>query len=201
MTRKLAASFFLRSDVVRISRDLLGRMLLTRAASGALTGGLIVETEAYRGATDRASHAYGNRLTKRTEVMYRRGGIAYVYLCYGLHALFNIITNREGIPDAVLVRAVRPVYGIELMRRRRGGGRPDAELASGPGALTQALGIGLKHNGISVRGDVIWLEPGVRVPPAQIAAGPRIGVHYAGADARRPWRFWMRDQDRAEISR
>jgi DNA-3-methyladenine glycosylase len=193
MGRKLAAAFYLRSDVLAISRELLGRMLWTRIGRGSLTGGIITETEAYRGVTDRASHAYGNRRTRRTEVMFRRGGVAYVYLCYGLHALFNIITNREDIPDAVLIRAIRPVYGIERMRKRRGQPRPDASLAAGPGALSQALGIGLRHNGISLLGDVIWLEDGLRVRPAQIACGPRIGVPYAGADARRPWRFWIRD--------
>jgi len=190
--RKLPAPFFLGSDVAQISRDLLGRMLVTRIGREPLTAGIIVETEAYGGASDRASHAYGNRRTKRTEVMFCQGGIAYVYLCYGLHSLFNIITNQEGIPDAVLIRAIHPVRGIEVMLRRRRKARLDGALASGPGALSQALGIGLKHNGISVLGDTIWLETGVRVRPEEIASGPRIGVDYAGADARRPWRFWIR---------
>ena len=191
-SRRLPASFFLRSDVARIARDLLGRVLATRIGRGPLTAGMIVETEAYGGALDRASHAYGNRRTARTEVMFRRGGIAYVYLCYGLHSLFNIITNREGVPDAVLIRAIRPLRGIERMLRRRGKARVDGSLTSGPGALAQALGISREQNGLSLQGNTIWLETGIRVRPAEIATGPRIGVDYAGADARRPWRFWLR---------
>ncbi len=189
---KLAESFYLRSDVLHISRDLLGRMLVARGESGPPVGGMIVETEAYRGTTDRASHAYGNRRTKRTETMFHRGGIAYVYLCYGIHCLFNIVTNREGVPDAVLIRAIRPVQGIDLMLQRRGKAHLDATLTDGPGSLTQALGIGLKHNGTSLLGNTIWLEPGIRIRSSQIACGPRIGVQYAGADALRPWRFWIR---------
>lgn len=198
--RKLPASFFLRSDVLQIGRELLGRMLVTRIGRAPLTAGIIVETEAYAGASDRASHAYGNRRTRRTEVMFHRGGIAYVYLCYGLHSLFNIITNREGIPDAVLIRAIHPVQGIETMLRRRRKPRADDTLTCGPGALSQALGIGLAHNGLSLQGSTIWLEAGVRVRPGQIACGPRIGVDYAGADARRPWRFWIRDGVAAGIA-
>ena len=193
MTTKLAESFYLRSDVLRISRDLLGRMILVRVGRGPPAGGIIVETEAYRGVTDRASHAYGNRRTKRTEIMFRRGGIAYVYLCYGIHSLFNIITNQEGVPDAVLIRAIRPVQGIDLMLKRRGKPRPDRSLAAGPGTLTQALGIGLKHNMISVADNIIWMESGPRIQGLRIDSGPRIGVQYAGKDAQCPWRFWVRN--------
>jgi len=195
MACKLTASFFLQADVVKIGRELLGKMLFTRSGRRPVCGGIIVETEAYGGARDRASHAYGNRRTRRTEIMFHGGGVAYVYLCYGIHSLFNIITNKEGIPDAVLIRAIQPVHGIEVMLKRRRKARLDRALTAGPGALSQALGIGLKHNGLSVSGDVIWLEQGIRIHPAQIAAGPRIGVPYAGADAQRPWRFWIRGSE------
>lgn len=191
----LSVSFFLRPDVAQISRELLGKMMFTRVGRGPVTAGIIMETEAYGGGADRASHAYGNRRTKRTEVMFRRGGIAYVYLCYGIHSLFNIITNEAGIPDAVLIRAIQPIHGIHVMLQRRRKKGLNRSLAAGPGALSQALGIGLSHNGIGVAGNVIWLEPGIRIQPAQIASGPRIGVQYAGEDARRSWRFWVRDSE------
>ncbi len=189
MAARLPASFFARADVAQISRQLLGKLLCTRLGGAQLSAGLIVETEAYSGQSDRASHAFGNRRTQRTAVMFGRPGRAYVYLCYGMHALFNIVTNRSGIPDAVLIRALQPVRGIELMLRRRRRARLDYKLAAGPGLLTQALGIGLQHNGLSILGQNIWLEQGIE--PAQIACGPRVGVAFAGPDAARPWRFWI----------
>src|SRR6185437_5047411 len=112
-----------------------------------ITGGMIIETEAYRAPEDRASHAFGNRRTKRNEVMYHDGGRAYVYLCYGLHALFNVVTNEEGIPHAILIRAIKPEIGVEEMLRRRKKSKVDKTLASGPGTVSQALGITTKHNG------------------------------------------------------
>ncbi len=192
---KLPASFFLRTDVVKIARDLLGKFLYTRIGGDAVTGGMIVETEAYRAPHDRASHAYGNKLTRRTAVMYRRGPVAYVYLCYGLHWLFNIITNVEGIPHAVLIRAIQPARGVDLMLARRGKKQHDRRLTSGPGALAQALGICGRHSGISLVGREIWLEEGVRVAPGMICVSPRIGVAYAGKDARLPWRFYIRGNE------
>lgn len=191
-SHKLTASFFLRLDVVKISRDLLGKCLFTRIGNNAVTGGIIVETEAYAAPHDRASHAYGGKCTKRTEVMYRRGPVAYVYLCYGLHWLFNIITNLEGIPHAVLIRAIQPVKGIDLMLERRGKIKYDYRLTSGPGAVAQALGICGRHSGVSLLGRQIWLEKGIKVSPAMICSSPRIGVSYAGKDARLPWRFFIR---------
>jgi len=190
---KFSAAFFRRADVVRISRDLLGQYLFTRIGGRIVTGGRIVETEAYAGATDRASHAYGNRRTRRTAVMYAAGGVAYVYLCYGLHSLFNIITSVEGVPHAVLIRALEPTHGIPLMLQRRHKTRLDRTLTAGPGALAQALGITVLHSGQSLLGNEIWLEQGVKLRPAQIVSTTRVGVDYAGADARRPWRFRVRD--------
>jgi len=191
-SRRLTAPFFLRPDVVGISRELLGKCLFTRINHCAVTGGIIVETEAYAGPQDRASHAYNNRFSKRTEVMYRRGPVAYVYLCYGLHWLFNIITNVEGVPHAVLIRAIQPVKGTKLMLERRGKSRLDCRLTSGPALLSQALGICGRHSGTSLLGHEIWLEEGINVPPGMICSSPRIGVSYAGQDARLPWRFYVR---------
>ncbi|MFH1968923.1 MAG: DNA-3-methyladenine glycosylase [Verrucomicrobiota bacterium] len=200
---KLPAAFFRRPDVVRISRDLLGQYLFTRIGGRTVTGGRIVETEAYAGATDRASHAYGNRRTRRTAVMYEAGGVAYVYLCYGLHALFNIITSVEGIPHAVLIRALEPTHGIPVMLKRRRKVRLsspkrfaqaglDRTLTAGPGALAQALGITVRHSGQSLQGNEIWLEKGITIRPKQVVATTRVGVDYAGADAKLPWRFRVR---------
>lgn len=189
---KLPVSFFRRPDVVQISRELLGHYLFTRVGNQ-VTGGIIVETEAYAGARDRASHAYGNRRTRRTEVMFRPGGVAYVYLCYGVHALFNIVTNVEGVPDALLVRALEPTHGAEIMLGRRNKSQLDRSLTAGPGALSEALGIGLCHSGTSVAGNEIWLQAGVSIRPDQVEAGPRVGVQYAGPDAKRLWRFRVRD--------
>lgn len=191
-SQRLTASFFLRPDVVQISRELLGKRLFTRIGNGAISGGLIVETEAYAGPQDRASHAYGNRLTKRTAVMYRAGPVAYVYLCYGLHWLFNIVTNVEGIPHAVLVRAIEPTTGQKLMLKRRKKRLLDCRLTSGPGAVAQALGIRGCHSGISLLGKTIWLEEGNHVSSAMICAAPRIGVWYAGQDAFLSRRFFIR---------
>lgn len=191
--RPLSLNFYRRADVVRISRDLLGQYLFTCIGGQGLTGGRIVETEAYAGATDRASHAYGNRRTRRTAIMYSAGGVAYVYLCYGLHSLFNIITGVAGVPHAVLIRALEPTHGIPIMLQRRRKLRLDWTLTSGPGALAQALGITVRHSGQSLLGDEIWLEKGIKLRPEQVVATTRVGVDYAGPHAKRPWRFRVRD--------
>jgi DNA-3-methyladenine glycosylase len=186
---KLPREFYTRPDVLAIARDLLGQVLVVRARDGRRVSGTIVETEAYRGPEDRASHAYGGRRTRRTETMYARGGTAYVYFVYGMHHQFNVVTNVEDVPHAILVRAVVPREGIALMRRRRTG-RPDPDLASGPGKLCQALGIDLRLDGVDLLGDRVWLERGERtLARADVVTGPRVGIAYAGAWARRPWRF------------
>jgi len=191
---KLKKTFFLRPDVVQISRELLGKHLFTRLDGGSITGGIIVETEAYAGPGDRASHAYGNRRTLRNDIMYARGGVAYVYLCYGIHSLFNIITNEEEIPHAVLIRAIEPTHGVSAMLKRRGKRSADRSLTGGPGALSAALGIRCSHNGLSLFGREIWLEDrGISVNADQILSSPRVGIGYAGDDAKRPWRMRLRD--------
>ena len=188
---KRARAFYTRADVVTVARRLLGCHLVARARDGRRVSGIIVETEAYQGPEDRASHAFGGRRTRRTETMYARGGTAYVYFVYGMYHQFNVVTNVAEVPHAVLVRALEPVEGVELMRRRRGGVAPD-DLASGPGKLCIALGIDRRLDGADLLGDRIWLEAGRRVPSAAIAAGPRVGIDYARDWAARPWRFWLR---------
>ena len=186
---KLTEAFYVREDVVQISKDLLGKFLYT-SMGGIQTGGMIIETEAYAGVTDRASHAYNNRRTARTEIMYREGGTAYVYLCYGIHSLFNVVTNTEDIPHAVLIRAILPTDGIDVMLRRRGKKKLDTTLAAGPGSVSAALNIHYSHTGKNLLGDEIWIEDkGVKIRPYEIIAGPRVGVDYAGKDAFLPWRF------------
>lgn len=184
---KLPRSFYLGGDVVAIARDLLGKVLVTEI-DGHTTAGIISETEAYAGPVDRASHAFDGRRTRRNEVMYAEGGTAYVYLCYGIHHLFNVVTNSADIPHAVLIRAIHPLEGIDLMRERRGSG---ARLStSGPGTLTQALGIRTAHNGTDLLGDTIHIDDrSIVVPSNAVITGPRIGVDYAGTDALLPYRF------------
>ena len=184
--KTLPHSFYRRPGVAAIARDLLGKVLATRMG-GTRTAGIITETEAYAGETDKASHAYGGKVTGRNRVMYGPGGFAYVYLCYGIHHLFNVVTNRKGTAHAVLVRSLQPLEGREEMLRRRGGTKLTT---GGPGTLTQALGIRTEHNGADLSGPVIRIEDhGLRVREEDVLTGPRIGVDYAGADALLPYRF------------
>jgi DNA-3-methyladenine glycosylase len=188
---KLPRAFYTHPDVVRVARRLLGQLLVVSTRSGPVSG-IIVETEAYRGPEDRASHAYGGRRTLRTETMYARGGTAYVYFVYGMYHQFNVVTGVADVPHAVLVRALEPVEGLAVMRRRRGGGSLHA-LTSGPGKLCIALGIDRRHDRADLLGDRIWIEARPPVPARAIAAGPRVGIDYAEAWVDRPWRFWLRD--------
>ena len=186
---KLPAKFYKRGDVLAISKELLGKVLCTQFDDN-LTSGIIVETEAYAGETDRASHAYGGKRTQRTEIMYASGGKTYIYLCYGIHHLFNVVTNIEGIPHAILIRAIKPTKGIEIMLQRRNKKKVTPSLTAGPGALTQALGITVVNSGISLKGNLIWLEDqNIFYSNQNIIASPRVGVQYAGKDAQNSWRF------------
>lgn len=189
MEMKLAESFYTREDVVQIAKDLLGKHLMT-SFDGVVTGGVIMETEAYEGVTDRASHAYNNRRTARTEVMYARGGKAYVYLCYGIHSLFNIVTNIENVPHAILIRGIFPLTGIEMMKERTGKHEIGFNSGIGPGRVSSLLGIHYTHSGMSLLGEQIWIEDrDFKIHENEILSGPRIGVGYAGADAFLPYRF------------
>ncbi len=185
----LKASYYLNPDVVFLAKDLIGKTLCTKI-DNKLTCGIITETEAYAGVTDKASHAYGERRTNRTETMYSNGGVSYVYLCYGIHRLFNIVTNQKDIPHAILIRAIYPTTGIDEIVKRRGV-KFSKTLCVGPGKVAQALGIDLLHNNLSLTGKKIWLrDDGVLINKKDIQVGPRIGVDYAGNDALLPYRFW-----------
>jgi DNA-3-methyladenine glycosylase len=186
---KLPKSFYLRDDVTAVGRDLLGKILRTDI-DGQHTAIVITETEAYAGVTDKASHAYGDRRTRRTEPMYGPGGTAYVYLCYGIHHLFNVVTNVSGVPHAVLVRAGEPVSGLPAMLERRGKSHPGRSLLAGPGSVARALGITTALTGSSLLdGPISIFDLGLNIDEASIGTGPRIGVDYAGEDAARPYRF------------
>lgn len=189
---KLTQSFYRRTDVVRIARDLLGKWLVTDV-DGELAGGIIVETEAYSW-KERGCHAFGKKKTARNEVMFEEGGMAYVYLCYGMHHLFNVVTNVHGTPEAVLVRAIQPEIGIDVMRFRRGKLRQELHLTSGPGKLTRALGIDRKLNGKSLLDSEVWIENrGPKTTASMIQVSRRIGIDYAGDDATLPWRFSLQN--------
>lgn len=189
---KLPREFYTRSNVVAVARELLGKLLVIPAHNGRQVSGTIVEVEAYRGPQDRAAHSFGGRRTKRTETMYGIGGTAYVFFVYGMYYQFNIVTNVSDTPHAVLIRAVEPVEGIELMRKRRSG-QSDHNLTNGPGKLSIAMGIDRKLDAADLLGDRVWLEAGRTVPRSQIASGPRIGIDYAEEWIDKPWRFWIRD--------
>ncbi|CAN5139194.1 DNA-3-methyladenine glycosylase [soil metagenome] len=187
---KLEESFYHGRDVVKIAKDLLGKALFTRF-NNRIIGGIIVETEAYS-YKERGCHAYQGKKTMRNEVMFRHGGHAYVYLCYGIHNLFNVVTNEEDQADAVLIRALEPVKGIEWMKKYS---KTDSEkrITSGPGKLTKALGIDRSHNASLLWSKHLWLEDlGTKVPKSDIISSPRIGIDYAGEDALLPWRFTIK---------
>ena len=191
--KKLSRDFYLREDVVKISRELIGKFLITRM-NGVLTSGMIIETEAYNGVVDKASHAYNLRRTARNEVMYGEGGVSYVYLCYGIHHLFNIVTNKSEVPHAVLIRAVLPKEGINTVLKRRNQKKVIKTTSDGPGTISQALGIRTTHSGTSLSGNSIWVEDrNINFKKQDIVAGPRIGVDYAGEDALLPYRFRLTD--------
>lgn len=188
--KMLSEEWYLQEDVIIAAKSLLGKVLVTEF-NGLITSGIIVETEAYNGIHDKACHAYGGKRTPRTEVMYYRGGVAYVYLCYGIHHLFNIITNKEDIPDAVLIRAIQPVHGVQTMLERRKMIKLKPTLTAGPGVLSSALGIKTELSGITLSPDSgIWVEDhGISFCEDEIQTGPRVGVSYAAEDALHPWRF------------
>ena len=184
--------FYLRNDVVQIGQDLLGTVLHTRI-DNKITAGIIVETEAYCGSIDRASHAYPDKLTNRNKIMFETGGKAYIYLIYGIHYLFNIVTNKSNSPDAVLIRAIEPISGMDVMMKRRGKNSIE-RITSGPGNLSKAMGIDKSFYGEDLTGNRVWLEyaPNI-IKNMEITKTTRIGVDYAGDDAKLPWRFYVKD--------
>jgi len=203
---KLPLSFYQRDDVLQIARELLGKVLATkfppapkeslrtgRTGNGVITSGRIVECEAYDGIIDRASHAFGGRRTARNEIMYADAGTAYVYICYGIHHLFNVVTNKKEIPHAILIRAVEPLHGIKEMLKRRKKDQLDNLLTKGPGSLSVALGINAGHNGISLMSRELYIADDGFIPERKtICTSARIGVEGAGEAAKYPYRFYIK---------
>ena len=193
--KKLGYSFYSGKDVVKIAKDLIGKILITQF-DGVKTSGRIVETEAYAGAIDRASHAYGGRRTKRTEIIFADAGKAYVYLCYGIHYLFNVVTNKKDVPHAILIRAIEPLEGIDEMLRRTRKTKLDYTLTKGPGNVSKALGITTHHTGSDLFADEIFIaDDGFKINKKNIITTPRIGVDYAGEDAKLPYRFIVKGNE------
>jgi DNA-3-methyladenine glycosylase len=190
--KKLTLDFYKRTNVLEVAQELLGKILVTNR-NGIITSGRIVEVEAYNGTVDKASHAFGGRRTNRNKIMYANGGVAYVYLCYGIHDLFNVVTHTMETPHAILVRALEPVIGIDEMLKRVGKKKLDNTLTKGPGNLSKALGITTEQSGISLLGKELFIgDDGFKYDQKVIGASPRIGVDYAGKDALLPYRFFIK---------
>jgi len=189
----LPLSFYWDMHVTDVAKSLLGKLLITNFHQQ-LTIGRIVETEAYNGVEDRASHAFGGRYTPRTKTIYAQGGCAYVYLCYGIHEMFNVVTGSENTPHAILIRAIEPVTGIAIMQQRMGKNKADYSIGRGPGNVTKALGIHRQHNGrLLTETDLYIADDGFKVLPTDIVITQRIGVDYAGEDALLPYRFFLKN--------
>jgi len=195
---KLTVDFYQRENVLDISRELLGKMLVTcmpdpNTKADIVTSGIITETEAYCAPEDKASHAYNNRRTKRTETMFAAGGVSYVYLCYGIHSLFNVVTGPQNMPHAILIRAIKPILGIEHMLTRRKQSLIKPTLSAGPGVLCAALGINTVHDNIDLTGNHIWIEDHrLNIAADDIVTTQRIGISYAKEYAAMPWRFLLK---------
>ncbi len=188
----IPATHFEQADTLMLAKALIGKILVSNI-EGLSTMGRIVETEAYLGVTDKASHAFGHRKTKRTSTMYLKGGHAYVYLCYGIHHLFNIVTHEEGVPHAILIRAFEPLEGIDTMLHRRGKTKLDFTLSRGPGSVSKALGIHTQHSGLLLNSDWLYVaDDSEAYSQESVIATPRIGVGYAGVDALLPYRFLLK---------
>ena len=188
---KLPLSYYLNTNVVCLAKDLLGKVIYTNI-NQQITSGIIIETEAYKSVNDKASHAYLKRRTPKNENMYHAGGIAYVYLCYGIHHLLNIVTNKENIADAVLIRAIEPKDGIEIIEGRISQ-NSITSLKSGPGKLSKALGVDMSFNGKSLSQNEIWIENQSNAPSFEITQKQRIGIEYAKEDKKLPWRFYIKN--------
>ncbi|MDZ4747733.1 MAG: DNA-3-methyladenine glycosylase [Saprospiraceae bacterium] len=190
---RLPHSYYQSLEVTTLAKDLLGKYLVTEF-NGIRCSGKIVETEAYRGPDDRACHAYDNRCTPRTEVMYKAGGVAYIYICYGMHHLMNIVTGPKDNAHAVLIRALEPAEGIKIMAERRQMQVSDVRLTKGPGALSLAMGLTSKLSGVSlIASSPVWVEVrDLSLSAFEICSGPRIGVESAGEAALWPWRYFIK---------
>ncbi|MFT3703646.1 MAG: DNA-3-methyladenine glycosylase [Agriterribacter sp.] len=201
MFKKLDYDFYSQTDVVKLARLLIGKVLVTKW-EGIETSGRIIETEAYNGVIDKASHAWNGRRTARTEIMYGDAGSAYVYLCYGIHHLFNVVTNSKDTPHAILIRAIEPLTGIDTMLKRTGKKKNDHTLGSGPGNVSKALGLFTKHSGLTLLNDEVFIvDDGFKAVNKDILATPRIGVDYAGEDASLPYRFILKNNPHLSAKR
>ena len=190
--KKLPLNFYKRKDVVAIAKELIGKIVVTKF-DGLVTSGRIIETEAYVAHIDKASHSFGGRRTAKNEHMYAHPGTAYVYICYGMHQMFNVVTNKKDIPDAVLVRAIEPLEGIDIMLQRTAKPKLDFTLTKGPGNVGKALGIFKKHSGLHLRDDEIYLaDDGFKLKENEIGISKRIGVESAFPDSELPYRFYVR---------
>lgn len=188
---KLDKEFYTGDDTLSIARALIGKTLVVPDDKGRRVSGMIVETEAYQGPEDKAAHSHNNRRTQRTEVMFAQGGVAYVFFVYGLYYQFNVVTGKQDVPHAILIRAIEPIEGIEIMRRRRGK-MPDKNLTSGPGKLCIALGIDKNLNGLDLTGEKVWIEQAELRSGDTVESGKRIGIAYAGEYAAKTWRFFLK---------
>jgi DNA-3-methyladenine glycosylase len=188
--KRLGRAFFTNSNVLEVAQALLGKVICTQI-DGVYCEAMITETEAYAGKNDKACHAHLGRFTKRTATMYEIGGISYIYLCYGIHHLFNIVTNTAGSADAVLIRAVEPLKGTEVMLKRRNAKALKPSVFAGPGKLTKALAIDKSYNSIDlVNSENIFIE-NQQISVKSIIKTTRIGIDYAEEDALLPWRFYI----------
>jgi DNA-3-methyladenine glycosylase len=196
LMKLLTQSFYLQEDVVGLARQLLGKVIETHLPEG-ITRARIIETEAYRAPEDRASHAWNNRRTARTETMFQEGGRAYVYLCYGIHHLFNVVTGPEDLPHAILVRGALPLSGFEHISARWKSPMKKGQVMplSGPGVFSKAMGIHTGFDGENlIQGRIRIGSDGVEVAESEVRALPRVGIDYAGEDAMLLWRFvWEGD--------
>ena len=186
---KLPLSYYPHNDVVFLAQDLLGKIIFTRI-DNQITSGIIVETEAYKSTNDMASHAYMNKRTNRNEMMYSGGGVTYIYICYGIHHMLNIVTNKKNVPDAILIRAIEPLDGIKIMQSRIPSNHTN-KMTNGPGKLSKALGINMDFNGSKLNNNKIWIENNPNTSKIQIIRKERVGIHCAGEDSKLPWRFYI----------
>ena len=192
MERKLPPSLYLHPDVVLIARELIGKVLVSNF-NNELTAGRIVETEAYNGVYDKAAHSYNNRRTNRTEVTYATGGVAYIYFCYGIHHMLNVVTNAKDIPNVVLIRALEPLAGMDTMLLRSKKTVHGNDLTRGPGNVGKSMGIHTRQSGISLQSNELFIaDDGVVYNDDDIMITPRIGVDYAAEDALLPYRFLVK---------
>ncbi len=198
--KKVPREFYTRGDTLEIAQDLLGKLLVVPTATGERVSAMIIETEAYLGAIDKAAHSYGNRRTTRTETMFAVGGTAYIFFIYGMYFQFNVVVGAIDTPHAILIRAVEPVENIEIMRERRNAKSKnlnrkmlDKNLTSGPGKLCIALTIDRTFNNEDLLGEKVWLEDFKTFSDSEISSGKRIGIDYAEEFAEKPWRFWVKN--------